>query len=161
MASVYLGLGSNQQASVNIKRALAALAERFKVTGISPVYESESVGFEGDNFLNLVVAVTTELSIAELLAQLRAIEDAQGRDRTLPRFASRTLDIDILTYDNAVGTIDGVSLPRDEILKNAFVLQPLADLAPEAIHPEVNKSYQQLWNEYDSEKQKLWRVELV
>lgn len=160
MAKVYLGLGSNIDAPLHISRALAALKKHFGSLEVSPVYESESVGFDGDNFLNLVVAVETPLSVAQLHEAVREIENANGRDRSAPKFSGRTLDVDILLYDDCVGDIDGVSLPRDEIVKNAFVLKPLCDLAPQLLHPQTRKTVEQMWGEYDKSKQKLWQVEL-
>ncbi|HEY7773354.1 MAG TPA: 2-amino-4-hydroxy-6-hydroxymethyldihydropteridine diphosphokinase [Marinagarivorans sp.] len=160
MAVVFLGLGSNQNAKTVLTSALAALRASFGELVLSPVYESESVGFTGDNFLNMVVQIHTELSVGKLLEALRAIEDDHGRDRTQPKFSGRTLDIDILTYDALVGCIDGVVLPRDEVLKNAFVLRPLADTWPSALHPELQRSYRALWAEYDQTSQKLWPASL-
>lgn len=160
MAKVYLGIGSNIDAPRHISRALAALKQCFGHVVASPIYESESVGFTGDNFLNLVVAVDTSLTVAQLHEAMRQIENAHGRDRTAPKFSGRTLDIDILLYDDCVGEIDGVSLPRDEIVKNAFVLKPLCDLAPQLCHPQTGKTVAQMWAGYDQNKQKLWRVEL-
>lgn len=159
MADVFLGLGSNQNAPVMLENALNALAAQFGPLEKSPVYESEAVGFAGSNFLNMVVRVQTSLTVGELLAALRAIEDNHGRDRSQPKFASRTLDIDILTYDQCVGEVDGVLLPRDEVLKNAFVLRPLADSWPDALHPENGQSYAALWQAYDQHSQKLWRAD--
>lgn len=158
---VYLGLGSNQRPDFHIHRALDALHQCFERMRVSPIYESAAVGFSGDNFLNLVVEVATALSVGELLHKLRDIENQNGRDRAAPRFSGRTLDIDILLYGDAVGTVDGVKLPRAEILENAFVLQPLADLAPELVHPSANKNMATLWQEYDKNRQRLWPATFV
>jgi 2-amino-4-hydroxy-6-hydroxymethyldihydropteridine diphosphokinase len=106
-----------------------------------------------------VVGIETNYSVGELLEQLRAIEDANGRARNGPKFSSRTLDIDILTYDQVVGVVDGVELPRDELSKNAFVLLPMVDVAPAALHPELGQSYSELWQAYDQSSQKLWSVD--
>lgn len=160
MALVYLGIGSNIDPHQNIKSGLDHLAEIFSEVSASPIFESEAIGFDGDNFLNLVVSIYTSLSVGELSKQLRAIEDAHGRLRKCERFSKRTLDIDILTYDDQVGCYDGIELPRDEIVKNAFVLWPLAELAPQACHPASGLSYQSLWESYDKSAQKLWQVEL-
>ncbi|MBC6903916.1 2-amino-4-hydroxy-6-hydroxymethyldihydropteridine diphosphokinase [Saccharophagus sp. K07] len=157
---VFLGLGSNRNAPYHISQALLALRKCFGAVNISPVYESKSVGFVGNNFLNLVVQIETDLSVGDLLQELRCIENDNGRDRTAPRFSARTLDIDILLYGDAVGDIDGVKLPREEILENAFVLQPLFDLAPDLVHPQENKTIAELWENYDKTRQSLWRVEL-
>jgi len=156
MANVYLSLGSNIDAPYHISACVNALRNNFSVLDISQVYESEAVGFDGDNFLNLVVLINTELSVGELSKQLKTLEDRYGRDRNAARFSGRTLDVDILTYDDVVGEIDGVLLPRDEILTNAFVLKPLAEIAPNDRHPQRQQSYQSLWAAYDQTAQKLW-----
>lgn len=159
MPRVYLSLGSNVDREVRIRAALRALEAKFGFLWISPVYESESVGFAGSLFYNLVVGIDTDMGVGELAATLRAIEDANGRVRGGPRFAPRTLDIDILTYGNACGEIDGVRLPREEILQNAFVLRPLADLAPNDRHPETVRTFADHWEAYDHRRQKLWPIE--
>lgn len=159
MAEVFVSIGSNIDRYTNISASLDALADQFGQLKLSQVYESEAVGFEGDNFLNLVAAFESDKTVGELLAVLRKIEDDNGRLRNGPRFSSRTLDIDILTYDDVVGEVDGVELPRDEIEHNAFVLLPMVDIAPQAKHPVLNASYDSLWQAYDQGQQKLWPVE--
>ncbi|WP_444940128.1 2-amino-4-hydroxy-6-hydroxymethyldihydropteridine diphosphokinase [Microbulbifer sp. ZKSA004] len=161
MAQVYLSLGSNINRAQYIRAALDALTGRFGELQVSRVFESEAVGFQGDNFYNLVVGLQTDLPVGQLALCLRGIEDANGRLRSGPKFSARTLDIDTLTYDHLTGTVDGVKLPRGEIVKNAFVLQPLAEIAPEVLHPVEQKTYRQLWNEYDQNSQKLWPVEFI
>ena len=158
MTRVYLSFGSNIDREHNIRSGLDALARRCGELSLSPVYESAAVGFNGAAFLNLVVAINTDLSVGELSALLRAIEADHGRTRGDKKFASRTLDIDILTYADAVGVIDGVELPRDEILKHAFVLKPLVDIAPEEKHPLLRKSYADLLAAKDFSSQSLWQV---
>ena len=138
-----------------------ALADTFGELIISSVYESEAVGFEGDSFYNLVVGIHASHSIGELSKILKAVEDVQGRDRSAPKFGARSLDIDILTVDDRIGVIDGVSIPRGEILKNAFVLQPLAEIAATAVHPQSGLTYGQLWQEFDKNKQKLFPIEFI
>lgn len=143
MAQVYLSLGSNINRYQHIAAGLDALADTFSLTRISSVFESEAVGFKGSPFLNLVVEIETALSVGALSSALKQIEDSNGRVRGGAKFAPRTLDIDILTYDNYTGCIEGVVLPRDEILYNAFVLWPLAEIAPHTLHPE-NRAIVQL-----------------
>jgi len=155
---VYLSLGSNIDREHNIRSGLDALAALFGEVRLSPVYESEAVGFDGDPFLNLVAGIDTPLPLGELAARLRDIEADHGRVRGDKKFASRTLDIDVLTYGDLTGVIDGVELPRDEILKHAFVLRPLADLAPQARHPLLGESYAALLARLDMSAQKLWQV---
>jgi len=158
MALVYLSLGSNIDRKRHISAALDALAERFGSLEISTVYESVAVGFEGDSFYNLVVGINSDLAVGEITKVLKHIEDCNGRDRSAPKFGPRSLDIDILTVDNLAGEIDGIKLPRNEVLKNAFVLQPLAELADDMIHPLTDKTIGQHWQEFDKTSQDLWPV---
>lgn len=158
MALIYLSLGSNINRERHIGAALDALANHFGALEISTVYESVSVGFEGDSFYNLVVGINSDLTVAEITKILKYIEDCNGRDRNAPKFGPRSLDIDILTVDNLAGEIDGIRLPRNEVLKNAFVLQPLAELAADMIHPLTNKSIGEHWQGFDKASQDLWPV---
>lgn len=159
MTRVYLSLGSNIEREHHISAGLDELADQFGEVIISSVFESEAVGFSGSNFFNLATGIDTQMSIGELSDTLKAIEARHGRKRQGPKFSSRTLDIDILSYDDFVGEQAGVKLPRSEITKNAFVLWPLAEIAPNEKHPVLNQSYASLWRTYDKSKQALWRVE--
>ncbi len=159
MARVYLGVGSNIERERYIVAGLDALQGLFGELALSSVYDSAAIGFEGRPFLNLVVRVDTELSVGELARRLRHIEVEHGRPRNATRYSPRQLDIDILTYDDDTGDIDGVELPRSEILQNAFVLCPLAELAPQALHPVAGRSYADLWQAYDQAAQPLVKVD--
>ncbi|WP_428242298.1 2-amino-4-hydroxy-6-hydroxymethyldihydropteridine diphosphokinase [Gynuella sp.] len=158
MIRVYLSLGSNIDRYRHLASGLNMLSEHFGKLDLSPVYESAAVGFDGDDFLNLVVSMDVTIGCGELSRQLKAIEDLHGRDRSMARFSARTLDIDILTYGDAVGEIDGITLPRAEILTSAFVLKPLSDLAPTEMHPHSGISYADLWKSYDQSRQPLSEV---
>ena len=159
MAYVFVSIGSNIDRYQHISASLDALQKHFSTLLISPVYESESVGFDGDDFLNLVAGFHCDLSLSQLAIILREIEQQNGRRRDGPKFSARTLDIDILTFDDMTGVIDGVELPRQEITENAFVLLPLSDIAPEQQHPLSKKTYASLWAAYDQSSQKLWAVD--
>ncbi|NQX89095.1 MAG: 2-amino-4-hydroxy-6-hydroxymethyldihydropteridine diphosphokinase [Halioglobus sp.] len=159
MARVFLGIGSNIERERSITAGLDALQHLLGDLSLSPVYDSAAVGFSGQPFLNLVVEVDANLSLGQLAAALRRIEETHGRLPDAPRFSPRQLDIDILTYGDQVGCVDGVQLPREEILENAFVLCPLAKLSPDALHPVVKKSYAALWRAYDRSAQPLVRVD--
>ena len=158
MTKVYVSIGSNIDRERHITAALDALAKNFSALEISSVYESEAVGFTGDHFFNLVVGFDTAMKVSELSACLRDVEHINGRNRGLEHFSARTLDIDILTYGYYVGENDGVVLPRAEILENAFVLLPLAEIAPSQEHPVAHQSFSALWLAY-SKQQKLWTVD--
>jgi len=145
MTRAWLSLGSNVEREKHIRAAVSSLQERFGELVVSPVYDSAAVGFSGNPFLNLVVGIETDLTVGELSAWLRALEDANGRVRERGRqYNDRTLDIDILTYGNAVGVHDGIDLPRAEIVRHAFVLRPLADVAANEMHPLLGVSYREL-----------------
>ncbi len=156
MAKIYISIGSNTNRQFHIQAAVSALQQHFGQLQLSSVYESEAVGFAGDAFYNLVAAAKTSLPVADCIALFKQIEDRYGRDRTAARFSGRTLDLDLLTYDDMICQRP-VELPRAEITENAFVLLPLAELAPQDIHPLTGLSYATLWQQYDKQ-QKLWPV---
>lgn len=159
MTPVFLGLGSNIERERYLQAGLDALQQLFGELALSSVYDSTAIGFNGQAFLNMVVGVETDLPLAEMAQQLRAIETAHGRPANATRYSSRQLDIDILTYGNRVGRHHGIELPRDEIVENAFVLRPLAELAPDVLHPQLRVSYAALWREYNQQSQRLQRVD--
>ncbi|MCD1600271.1 MULTISPECIES: 2-amino-4-hydroxy-6-hydroxymethyldihydropteridine diphosphokinase [Rheinheimera] len=156
MARIYISIGSNIDRQFHIQAAVSALQQHFGAVQLSSVYESEAVGFSGDAFYNLVACADTDLPIADCVALFKQIEDSYGRDRSAQKFSGRTLDLDLLTYDDVVCQ-QPVELPRAEITENAFVLWPLAELAPDRLHPKTGVSYAGLWQQYEK-KQKLWPV---
>ena len=160
MARIYISIGSNIEAEQHLRRAVAALRAHYGELQLSSVYESEAVGFNGDNFLNMVVGLNTAENVHRVVQTLRQIEDQHGRVRTGPRFSSRTLDLDLLLYDDLVLKENGLELPRGEITQNAFVLWPLAELAPELVHPVVQQTMASLWQGFNKDSQKLWPIPL-
>jgi len=159
MATIYISIGSNINPAENIQHALQDLKQTFGEITCSTHYESKSVGFEGDNFINLVASAETELDILSVADHLHKIEDRHGRDRSGPKFSSRTLDLDLLLYDAEVFEQGKLKIPRDEILFNAFVLRPLAELAPDLQHPVEAKTYADLWQAFDQDSQGLWPID--
>lgn len=160
MTQVYLSVGSNQEPRKHVAMALDAINVLFSPLELSPVYESVAVGFEGDNFFNLVVGFDTELPLTELDERLDQIEQDCGRKRDEDRFTSRTMDLDLLLYGNLVRHDDNWDIPRGEITRYAFVLKPLTELAPDFLHPELGLSFSQLWREGDFSEQELWVVDI-
>jgi 2-amino-4-hydroxy-6-hydroxymethyldihydropteridine diphosphokinase len=159
MAAVFISLGSNIDREALTRAGVAALRQRFGELQLSSVYRSEAVGFEGEDFYNMVIGLHTDEDVHSVYQALREIEDAHGRDRSGPRFSSRTLDLDLLLYDDLVLKDGKLELPRDEILKRAFVLWPLAEIAGELCHPLNHKSYNQLWDEFDKSKEELQPID--
>ncbi len=149
---VYLGLGSNQDAKRHIAAGIVALQHRFGDLRISPVYRSPAVGFDGEDFLNAVAWIHTDLEVGELKTWLTELEDRHGRDRSKPRFSDRSLDIDILLHGDKAGSFAGLELPRPEILKYAHVLKPLADLAPNLTHPVTGKTFATHWQDFSGDR---------
>lgn len=148
MALIALNVGSNIDRENQLRAGVQALAAEFGELQLSSVYESAAVGFSGDAFLNLGVVLTSTRSLAELASWLRQLEYAHGRPADAGPRSARTLDIDILTFDNLVGRFGTVELPRPEILFNAHVLGPLAELQPAVVHPVAGISYAELWEQY-------------
>jgi len=159
MAKIYISIGSNIDTEKNIRLAVHALEEHYGKLILSSVYESESVGFDGGNFLNLVAGLKTEEDVHTVVATLRKIEDENGRDRSSPRFSPRTVDLDLLLYDDLILHEDDLELPRDEITKNAFVLLPLDEIASQLIHPVSGKTMCDHWLSFDKDSQKLWIID--
>ncbi len=144
MARVFLSLGSNVDPELHLAAALAALRRRFGPLQVSPTYRSHAVGFQGADFLNNVATFECALVRAELREALRALEDAAGRDRALPRYADRTLDLDIALWcENGACASD---LTREEF-ERAHVLAPLADLVPALCEPFTRTPIGERWRQ--------------
>jgi 2-amino-4-hydroxy-6-hydroxymethyldihydropteridine diphosphokinase len=156
VARVYVSLGSNIDRARNIASAIEALRNSYGRLLQSPTYETEAVGFEGDPFYNLVVGFDTDQTPQQVAAVLGAIEDAHGRNRSAGKFSSRTLDLDLLLYDDLVLDEGNLHLPRKEILEYAFVIKPLAEIAGETRHPVTGASFADIWAEFDQSAQPMW-----
>jgi 2-amino-4-hydroxy-6-hydroxymethyldihydropteridine diphosphokinase len=145
MARVYLSLGSNVEPQRYLNAALVELRARFGAIRVSPAYRNAAVGYDGPAFVNLAGGLDTDLEPEALNDWLHALEDRHGRRRDVPRFSDRTLDVDIVFYDRLVTEGPGhLQVPRDE-LKHAFVLKPIADIAPDFTHPVSGRSMAELW----------------
>ena len=151
----FLSLGSNIDAEHWLGLAVGELRARFGHLDVSPVYRSAAVGFDGPDFLNLAVALDSDLGPDELNAWLHALEDRHGRIRGGKRYASRTLDVDIVFFEDLVLTGEGhLQLPRGE-LRHAFVLKPMTDIAPDLRHPVLGRTMAELWAAFPVESEPL------
>ena len=161
MARVYLGLGSNLEPDANLKLGVRELRSRFGDIDLSPVYRSAAVGFEGEDFLNLVGGLDTEDSPLEIHAQIEVIHDLAGRERGTNKFISRPLDIDLLLYDDQVLETPRFRIPRPDVLEYSFVLRPLSELAPHVVHPETGLTMARHWAEFDAGGHPLEPVSVI
>ncbi|HEX7341906.1 MAG TPA: 2-amino-4-hydroxy-6-hydroxymethyldihydropteridine diphosphokinase [Rhodanobacteraceae bacterium] len=159
MATAYLSLGSNIAPADNLRAAVTALRRHFGEVRLSPLYSTPAVGFEGEDFLNAAACIHTRLDPDALNDWLHALEACQGRRRDGPRFSSRTLDIDIVLYDDLIAHGQGhLELPRAELVTQAFVLKPMVDIAPDVVHPQLRRTLAELWRDFAGERS-LQRVD--
>jgi len=145
VSTAWLSLGSNLEPERHLAEAAIALRARFGDVQFSPVYRTPAVGFDGPDFLNAAARIESDLDVHALNDWLHALEDAHGRQRGGERFASRTLDIDIVLFDDLVLEGPGnLELPRSD-LRHAFVLKPLLDLAPDLVVPGTGRTLAEHW----------------
>ncbi|MBL0710346.1 MAG: 2-amino-4-hydroxy-6-hydroxymethyldihydropteridine diphosphokinase [Colwellia sp.] len=158
MSKIYISLGSNIEREYHIKCGLEALARifdlPFQALTLSSLFESDAIGFSGQPFYNMVAGLTCSHSVEQVTALLRNIEFKYGRCENAKKFSPRTLDLDLLLFDDLICE-SPAQLPRDEIDKNAFVLWPLSEIAPDLVHPILDRSYRNLWQSYDKTQQQL------
>jgi len=158
MAQIYISLGSNIEREHYIKQGLFSIAKEFdlpfKQLTLSSLFECEAIGFDGPIFYNMVIGIECPHSVEQVASILRAIEFSHGRDHNAKKFSPRTLDLDLLLYDNLI-IEQPAQLPRDEITRNAFVLWPLSQIAPNLSHPILKQNYQTLWQNYNKSSQQL------
>ena len=158
MHKVYVGIGSNIDPVSNIRNCIKSLKESFTKLNLSPVYESSSMGFDGPNFYNLVAYFETKIELKSLKKVLNEIESKNGRSLGEVKFSSRTLDIDILYFDNLIDT--EMNIPRGEIVKFDFVLRPLYDLAPGHVHPKTKKTHNKMLADDTYQKMIIKKISL-
>ena len=158
MTRGYISVGSNIDKEKNILTCLRALALFFGDLIVSSTYETEPVGFSGDTFYNLLVGFDSELDVKTIAKQLRQIELDHGRTRDCKKFSARTLDLDLILYGDLIISDGRLQIPRDEIERYAFVLEPLAEIAPNLKHPVSHLSYGEMWEKFNKSDLQQKRV---
>ena len=157
---VFLSLGSNTDPEKNLKYACRELKKAFGNIQISSVYRNKPIGFEGNDFLNMVVKVKSTFNPNEMLDFIRGLEAATGRDIGIGAFNSRTLDIDMLLFGSLVHPEKPFKIPRNDIELYSFVLCPLAEIEPDGIHPITGKTFKDLWESFDQAEHPLSKASL-
>jgi len=160
MADAYVAAGSNVRPRESLAKALGMLAREFPGLRASRAFSNAAVGFAGDDFINLVVVFPAEIPTEALLERLKAVERACGREPGAPKWEPRTLDLDLLLHGNRIGRVAGKNLPHPDLLTRAWVLGPLAELAPGLIHPVAGERIDDLWRRFDRGAHRLTPVSL-
>jgi 2-amino-4-hydroxy-6-hydroxymethyldihydropteridine diphosphokinase len=158
MTEVYVAAGSNIEPERNLTLASQELVRVFPDTRFSSWYRNPAVGFQGDDFINFVAGFSSDLPVHEVVRNLQAIETLCGRPRGAPRCAPRSMDLDILLYDALICDEPKLKLPRPDLLKRAFMLGPLAELAPELMHPTAGMTIRELWSRFDAAAHPMQKV---
>ena len=145
--TVLVAAGSNVAPLANLRRALDVLDRQFAPLTVSRAYANAAVGFGGDDFVNLVVGFKTGMTVREVIERLHEAETACGRERLAPKWAPRTMDLDILLFGATVCVEPGLTLPRPDLLKRPYMLGPAAEIAPETVHPVARRTLGELWQD--------------
>jgi len=143
MTTVFIGIGSNMGDRLdNCQRAIELIGEKIVIRRASSFYETEPWGYSAqDDFVNCVVETATSLGAGELLSTLQDIEKGVGRDGVAAmKWGPRIIDLDILFYGDTVVSEEGLNIPHPHLHQRAFVLAPLAEIAPTLLHPVLNKN---------------------
>lgn len=149
MPEVFLSIGSNIDPERHIPAAIEDLRALFGPLRVSSTYATAAIGFTGPTFHNLVVSFESEQEPREIARLLRGLEERHGRSRDSQKFSSRTLDVDLVLYGNQIIEEPSLRLPREEVTRYAFVLEPLAEIAPHHRHPVTGETYAELWSRFD------------
>lgn len=158
MPRVFVAAGSNIEPERNLAKAARLMAEAFPDVRFSPWYRNKAVGFEGADFINFVAGFSSDLSVHDVIARLREIETACGRPPGAPKWAPRAMDLDILLYGDMVHEEPGLKLPRPDLVRRPFMLGPMADLAPEVVHPTLHVTIGDLWKQFDRAAHPMTRL---
>jgi 2-amino-4-hydroxy-6-hydroxymethyldihydropteridine diphosphokinase len=161
MTRVFVAAGSNIDPLGSLRRALDALEHRFGALQISSAYQNTAVGFAGPDFVNLAVGFDTDLDLHALIAELRRIEMVCGREPGAPKWSSRAMDLDILLFGDLIHEEPSIKLPRPCLLRRAYMLGPMAEIAAEVRHPTAGVTIGELWSRFDRSAHPLKKVQLT
>ncbi len=159
MTHVVLSVGTNNNRKYNIRKAVRRIRDVYGNVEISPVYETDSAGFSGHAFYNLVIGIHSDQTPDRIQEAMHAIEIHAGRIRGKKDHSNRVLDIDLLLYGDQVFH-PRLNIPRDEIERYAFVLKPLSDLYPDRRHPVSDRSFLEMWESFDGPLYNLTPIQL-
>ncbi len=160
MPRVFVGIGSNIEKERLLPSGIRQLHAYYHPLTVSTIYESPAIGFTGDSFYNVVAAFDTEDPLDRVLANLKNIENSHGRKRGHARFSPRTLDLDLLLYGDLVTRESALPIPHPDITQYAFVLRPLAEIAPDRRHPETGMTFKAMWRRFNQDNQLLSPVRI-
>ena len=153
MSKVFLSLGTNLgNKAGNLLKAIVHLSQKTGIlSAISSIYETEPWGYEsGNNFLNMAVCLETKLSPKKILTITKSIEKLIGREeKTTDSYRDRLIDIDLIAYDDLIINSDKLKLPHPLFHERRFVLEPLNEIAPDFIHPVLQKKVSELFDKID------------
>lgn len=149
MTQVCIAAGGNIQPVARLAQAVALLREAWPDVQFSKAYRNQAADFTGEDFINLAAVFHTHMTLAEVLARLHAIERACGREREAPKWAPRAMDLDVLLFGDEVGKFPGAVLPRPDLLKRAYMLGPIAEIAGSLRHPVTRRTLAEHWQEFD------------
>lgn len=155
MTNVYVAAGSNIDAIWHLRLALRELRRFYPQLQVSPAYRNPAIGFVGEDFVNLVVAFQTDRSPVQVREQLQRVEAACGRARDAPKWAPRSMDLDILLYGALVSREPGLVLPRPDLIRRPYMLKPMADIGPDVVHPLLGRTMRELWEAFDCTGQEM------
>ena len=160
MPAVFVAAGSNVAPHANLALAVRELLHAFPGIKVSPAYRNTAVGFEGPDFINLVVGFVTDRSLPDVVGELQRIEALCGRPRDAPKWQPRAMDLDLLLYGDLICSEPGLKLPRPDLVKRAYMLGPMADIASDAVHPTLHASIGELWERFDRAAHPMTQVSL-
>ncbi|MGI9856813.1 2-amino-4-hydroxy-6-hydroxymethyldihydropteridine diphosphokinase [Vibrio vulnificus] len=144
MNTVYIGVGSNIEREKHARAAWQELTLLGEALQASPIYECAAVGFDSHAFFNFVIRLNTSMTLEELASQLRQIELRWGREENAAKYQERTLDLDIVLFGECISS-QKPELPRSDIFKYPFVIQPLYDLQPDLVIPGDGRTVEEIW----------------